>query len=77
MVSLAFDFVALAGYMKAVAVLFATLAITFAGFSLATNMNPSEREEWKEVIAGALIGLVLLYLAPIIAAQLSGGSYCG
>jgi uncharacterized membrane protein len=76
-VSLAFDFVALAGYMKAVAVLFATLAITFAGFSLATNMNPSEREEWKEVIAGALIGLVLLYLAPIIAAQLSGGSYCG
>ena len=75
--SLAFDFVALAGYMKAVAVLFATLVITFAGFSLATNMSPSEREEWKEVIAGALIGLVLLYLAPIIAAQLSGGSYCG
>jgi uncharacterized membrane protein len=76
-VNLAFDFVALAGYMKAVAVLFATLAITFAGFSLATNMSPSEREEWKEVIAGALIGLVLLYLAPIIAAQLGGGSYCG
>ena|GEM_PF-1585828 len=74
--SLAFDFVALAGYMKAVAALFATLAITFAGFSLATSMSPSEREEWKEVIAGALIGLVLLYLAPIIAAQLAGGSYC-
>lgn len=74
---MAFDFVALASYMKAVAVLFATLSIVFAGFTLATSRDAAQREEWKDIIAGVLIGLVLLYLAPIIAAQLSGGSYCG
>lgn len=74
---MAFDFVTLASYMKAVALLFATLSIAFAGFSLATSTNPAQREEWKDIIAGVFVGLVLLYLAPIIAAQLSGGNYCG
>jgi len=72
-----FDFVALAGYMKAVAVLFAVISGAFAGFSLATSNDPELRKEWKDTIAGVLIGIVLLYLVPIIAAQLSGGSYCG
>jgi len=74
---MAFDFVSLANSLKAIAVLFATLSIAYAGFSLATSRNPEQRNEWKEIIAGVFIGLVLLYLAPLIAAQLSGGHYCG
>ena len=74
---MAFDFLALANTIKTFAVFFATITIAYAGFTLATSKNVQQREEWKEVITGALIGLVLLYLAPIIAAQLSGGSYCG
>ena len=77
MVRLAFDFVSLANSLKALAVVFATLTIAFAGFSLATSRSPERREEWKEIIAGVFIGLVLLFLAPLIAAQLSGGNYCG
>ena len=77
MVRLAFDFVSLANSLKALAVVFATLTIAFAGFSLATSRSPEQREEWKEIIAGVFIGLVLLFLAPLIAAQLSGGNYCG
>jgi len=73
----AFDFVGLAASAKAIAVLFATIAIAFAGFTLATSRSATMREEWKDNIAGVLIGLVLLYLAPLIAAYLSGGHYCG
>jgi len=72
-----FDFVGLANSLKTVAVLFAILSIAFAGFSLATSRNPAQREEWKEIIAGVFIGLILLFLTPLIAAQLSGGAYCG
>jgi len=74
---MAFDFVSLANSLKTLAVFFATLTIAYAGFSLATSRNPEAREQWKEIIAGVFIGLILLFLAPLIAAQLSGGHYCG
>ena len=73
---MAFDFVVLAGTLRLVAILLSTITIAFAGFSLATGRSPQAREEWKEVIAGVIIGLILLFLVPLIAAQLSGGSYC-
>jgi len=72
-----FDFASLATDIRTVAVALATITISYAGFSLATGKDVQQREEWKEVIAGVLIGLVLLFLAPLIAAQLSGGHYCG
>ncbi len=76
-VGLPFDFAGLANSLKTLAVFFATITIAYAGFSLATSRSPGLREEWKEVIAGVFIGLILLFLAPLIAAQFSGSSYCG
>lgn len=73
---MAFDFLELANTIKTFAVFFATITIAFAGFTLATSRNVQQREEWKEVIAGVFIGLILLFLAPIIASQLSGATYC-
>ncbi|MCX6771680.1 MAG: hypothetical protein NTX79_06510 [Candidatus Micrarchaeota archaeon] len=74
---MAFDFVSLANSLKTIAVFLATITIAYAGFSLVTNRSPEQRNEWKEIIAGVFIGIVLLYLVPLIAAQLGGGSYCG
>ncbi len=73
----AFDFASLANSLKTVAVFFATITIAYAGFSLATGRDAQQREEWKEVIAGVFVGLILLFLAPLIAAQFTGGHYCG
>ena len=73
---MAFDLVAAANVLKTFAVFSATITIAFAGFTLATSKDPQQREEWKEVIAGVFIGLTLLFLAPLIAGQLTGGTYC-
>ena len=73
---MSFDFVELANTIKTFAIFFATITIAFAGFTLATSRSVEQREEWKEVIAGVFIGLVLLFLAPWIAQQLSGSTYC-
>lgn len=74
---MAFDLAQLADTLKTLAVFFATITIAYAGFTLATSKNPATREEWKEVVAGVIIGLCLLFLAPFIAQQLAGGTYCG
>ena len=71
-----FDFVELANTIKTFAIFFATIVIAFAGFTLATSRSVDQREEWKEVIAGVFVGLILLFLAPWIAQQLSGTTYC-
>ncbi len=71
-----FDLNGIADGLKTLTVFFATISIAYAGFVLATSQNPQMREEWKEVIAGIFVGLILLYLAPFIASQLAGGSYC-
>ena len=70
------DFAGLADSMKTLAVFLATISIAYAGFVLATSKDVSQRNEWKEILAGVIFGLVLLYLAPFIASQLAGGNYC-
>lgn len=71
-----FDFEGAANILKTLAIFFATIVIAYAGFTLATSQDAQQREEWKEVIAGVFVGLVLLFLAPLIAAQFSGATYC-
>ncbi len=73
---MSFDLSEVANTLKTLAVFFATITIAYAGFTLATSKNPATRDEWKEVMAGVFIGLALLFLAPLIASQLSGGTYC-
>lgn len=73
---MAFDLNQLADTLKTLAVFFATITIAYSGFVLATSRNVQEREEWKEVIAGVFLGLILLFLAPLLAAQFSGATYC-
>lgn len=73
---MAFDFEGAAATLKALAVFFATIVIAYAGFTLLTSQDAQQREEWKEILAGVFVGLVLLFLAPLIASQFSGATYC-
>lgn len=74
---MAFDFALLANSLKTLAIFLATITIAYAGFSLATSRDAEMRNEWKEIIAGVFVGLILLFLAPLIASQFTGGHYCG
>ena len=73
---MAFDFGAAAEMLKSFSVLMAIVMTAYAGFRLITCQEVQQRDEWKEVLSGIAIGLVLLYLAPLIASQLTGGTYC-
>ena len=73
---MAFDLLSIANTIKALAMFFATIVISYAGLTLVFNKNPQQREEWKEVIAGVVIGLILLFLTPLIASQLIGATGC-
>ena len=71
------DLTAIADSLKALAIFLSILTLAWGGFTLITSDNPQTREEWKEIIAGVFVGLILLFLAPLIAAQFTGGHYCG
>jgi putative Mn2+ efflux pump MntP len=73
---MAFDLLSIANTIKALAMFFATIVISYAGLTLVFSKNPQQREEWKEVIAGVIIGLILLFLTPLIASQLIGATGC-
>ena len=73
---MAFDFGAAAEMLKSFSVLMAIVMTAYAGFRLITCKEIQQRGEWKEVLSGICVGLVLLYLAPVIASQFMGGTYC-
>lgn len=68
---------AIADSIKLLATLVGVVMIAYAGFMLTTSKDPMARSQWKEVILGVIIGLSIVYLAPIIASVFTGGSYCG
>ena len=70
------DFTGVAGSLKTLAVFFGVVVFAYGGFVLITNQNPETRNEWKEIISGVIIGLCILFLAPLIASTLTGGTYC-
>lgn len=70
------DFSAIASSLKALAVFFGVVVCAYAGFVLITNQNPETRNEWKEIIAGVMIGLCILFIAPVLSSSLTGGAYC-
>ncbi len=70
------DLLAIASAIKLIAVFFSVILLCYAGVVLITNTDPVSRNEWKEIVTGVLIGLSILFLAPVISAALVGGGYC-
>jgi len=73
---MSFDFFSLAQTLKELAILASVVVIGYAGLKLMTSTSAFQRDEWKEIVAGVIFGLVLLFLAPLIAQQLGGATYC-
>lgn len=70
------DFSSAASTLKTISVLLAILMACYAGFRLATSSEVKQRGEWKEILGGIAVGIILLYLAPLLASQFTGASYC-
>jgi hypothetical protein len=75
-VELLIDLLGIASAIKLIAVFFSVILLGYAGVVLITNTDPVARNEWKEIITGVLIGLSVLFLAPVISSALVGGGYC-
>lgn len=70
------DLSEVASSIRLVAVFFSVVIMGYAGLVIATSTDPIARNEGKEIIAGILIGLSILFLGPVISSTLTGGAYC-
>lgn len=71
------DINAIADSIKLLATIAGVLVISYSGAMLTISKDAMARNQWKEIILGVIIGLSIVYLAPLIGSELSGGSYCG
>ena len=60
---MAFDFASSAQTLKDFSILLSIVMASYAGFKLMTDHEIQQRGEWKEMLAGIGVGLVLLFLA--------------
>jgi hypothetical protein len=63
--------------VRLLAIIASILVISYAGLILLTSKDALVRAQWKDVILGVLLGLSIVFLAPIISTSLNRGSYCG
>ena len=67
----------IADSIKLLATVAGIISIAYAGLMLTTSKDAYTRSQWKDVILGVIIGLCIVYIAPVISSMLSGGHYCG
>ncbi|MFH1260320.1 MAG: hypothetical protein ABII39_00125 [Candidatus Micrarchaeota archaeon] len=67
----------IADSIKLLATVAGIISIAYAGLMITTSKDTYARSQWKEVIFGVIIGLCIVYLAPVISSMFSGGHYCG
>ena len=70
------DLATMADYIKLIAMAAGVVVCGYAGLVLMVSSDTMERGEWKEILLGAITGLVILFLAPVIASAISGWKYC-
>lgn len=67
----------IADSIKLLAMIAGIIVISYSGVMLITSRDPIARNQWKESIMAVVIGLCIVFFAPIAASVISGGSYCG
>ncbi|MCX6771304.1 MAG: hypothetical protein NTX79_04570 [Candidatus Micrarchaeota archaeon] len=66
------------GMIQLFAVIGGILAAAYAGFVLATSHDLAERGNTKIFLGGVIIGLIVIWLAPLVVKELVGASnVCG
>ena len=54
------------------------LVAAYAGFQLATSHETAERNNAKTLISGVMLGLIIIWIAPLLVKSLVGaGDMCG
>jgi len=71
------DLMEISAAIRTMAVFFGVIVAAYGGLVLMTSKNVFQRAEWKETLLGVFVGLSVIFLAPLVASLLSGGSYCG
>ena len=67
----------IADSIKLLATVAGIIVIAYAGLMLTVTKSIHDKNEWKEVIIGVVLGLSIVYLAPVVSTIFSGGHYCG
>lgn len=67
----------IADSIKLLATIAGIVVIAYAGLMLTVTKNINDKNEWKEVIIGVVLGLSIVYLSPVLSTIFSGGHYCG
>jgi formate-dependent nitrite reductase membrane component NrfD len=67
------------GIIKVIGTIVGVLMAAYAGFILASTHELTERNAAKALLSGVAIGLIIIWLAPLIVTNLVGtsGSVCG
>ncbi len=67
------------GIIKTIGTIVRVLVAAYAGFILASTHELTERNAAKSLLGGVAIGLIVIWLAPLIVTNLVGasGSVCG
>ena len=68
---------AIADSIKLLATVAGIVMIAYSGLMMTMSQDQMMRKQWKDVILGVIIGLCIVYLAPLIGSMFSGGQYCG
>ncbi len=68
---------AIADSIKTLAAFAGVIVIAYSGFMLITSRDIYARAKWKQNIEAVVIGLSIVFLAPLLASFLTGGNYCG
>lgn len=66
------------GLIQMFAIIGGILATAYAGFTLATNHDMAERGNAKMLLGGVVIGVLIIWLAPLVVLYLVGtAGVCG
>ncbi len=66
------------GMIQLFATIGGVLAAAYAGFTLATSHDMNERNNAKLLLGGVVIGLIIVWLAPLVVKNLVGATdVCG
>ncbi len=66
------------GMLQLFATVGGVLVAAYSGFQLATTHDPTERGNSKALISGVVIGLIIVWIAPLLVKNLVGASaVCG
>lgn len=70
------DLSQIASTLKLFGLVFSVFLIGYAGLEMQKSDDPIKRNDSKQIIVAVLVGLSILFIAPLVASYFIGGNYC-